>query len=188
MPNKFQLRSKRKFTSLTQPGGGLKLMRTGRITRSEPCGSFAIDRFLRYSASKWLKKKRVKLDAVQIRTNSISVSKLVTNPHLSLRAKRKWRRVQRFVCPIILLSPRPQGIKWRRWNCSWSKSVFKGFACTAKRNKRQKLVLLCTFQEHPKIIFDEICVRENQTVLRISDLRCQIFTKTAAKRLATRGK
>ena len=32
-------------------------MRTGRITCSEPCGSFAIDEFLRYSASKWLKKK-----------------------------------------------------------------------------------------------------------------------------------
>ena len=58
MPNKFQLRSKHKFTGLTQPGGGMKQMRTGRITRSEPCGSFAIDGFLKYSASKWLEEKK----------------------------------------------------------------------------------------------------------------------------------
>lgn len=58
LPNKFQLRSKRKFTGLTQPGGGLKQMRTGRITRSEPCGRFAIDGFLKYSASKWLEEKK----------------------------------------------------------------------------------------------------------------------------------
>lgn len=42
------------------------------------------------------------------------------------------------------------------------------------------------------MIFGEICVRVNRTVLRISELRCQIatdfFTKTAATRLVNKEK
>ena len=45
-------------------------------------------------------------------------------------------------------------------------------------------------QGHPTIIFSEICVRETETVLRISFLRCQtaidFFTKISPKRFTTR--
>lgn len=53
-----------------------------------------------------------------------------------------------------------------------------------------KPVWLRYLNSETTMIFGEIFVRRNQTVLRISLLRCQIdfFTKTAAKRLATREK
>ena len=40
---------------------------------------------------------------------------------------------------------------------------------------------------HPTIIFGEICVRENETVLRISVLRCQteFLAKASPRRFAT---
>ena len=70
----------------------------------------------------------------------------------------------------------------------------------AKIRKMNKFIMGCESKQrmnaksqgHQTIIFGEICVPESQTVLRISVLPCltatYFFTKTSAKRLATREK
>ena len=74
---------------------------------------------------------------------------------------------------------------------------FRGFAVTQEHICIFNTCMLSTKcpwieQGHPTIIFGKICVRESQTVLRISVLRWQtatdFFTKTSPKRAATRKK